>query len=151
MSTMTSKSAAMMTPLEKLGLSIKRLQDQHHRTLDAKLTSLGVSLVQWHALREIDRHPGSSQLRLAELTFNSAQAFGTLVTRMESAGLIRRTPSVGRAFALSLTPKGEKLLKEGKQVVLDVLADSFGGLSEKECSTLQKLIAKALDHNETSD
>jgi DNA-binding MarR family transcriptional regulator len=134
----------MMTLLEKLGLSIKRLQDQHHRTLDTRLTSLGVSLVQWHALREIDQHPGSSQLRLAELTFNSAQAFGTLVTRMERGGLVRRIPSGGRAFALSLTPKGEKLLSEGRQVVSDVLADSFGALSEKECATLQKLIAKAL-------
>lgn len=141
----------MMTPLEKLGLSIKRLQEQHHRTLDTELTSLGVSLVQWHALREIDSHPGSSQLRLAELTFNSAQAFGTLVTRMERAALIRRAPSGGRAFALSLTPKGEQLLKEGRQVVLDVLAASFGGLSEKECATLQKLVAKALHHGEAHD
>jgi DNA-binding MarR family transcriptional regulator len=107
--------------------------------------------VQWHALREIDRHPGSSQLRLAELTFNSAQAFGTLVTRMERARFIRRTPSDGRAFALSLTPKGEKLLKQGRQVVLDVLAQSFGGLSEKERATLQELIAKALQYNEIDD
>jgi DNA-binding MarR family transcriptional regulator len=151
MSTKPSEHTVTMTPLEKLGLSIKRLQDQHHRTLDAELTSLGVSLVQWHALREIDRYPGSSQLRLAELTFNSAQAFGALVTRMESASLIRRTPSGGRAFALSLTSKGEKLLKEGRQVVLDVLADSFGGLSEKERATLQKLITKALHHSETAE
>ncbi|RDS79653.1 MarR family transcriptional regulator [Dyella monticola] len=140
-----------MTPLENLGLSIKRLQDQHHRTLDTRLTALGVSLVQWHALREIARHPESSQLRLAELTFNSAQAFGALVTRMERASLVRRTPTVGRAFALSLTPKGERLLKEGRQVVLDVLADSFGGLSDNECLALQKLVAKALHHSKTSD
>ena len=140
----------MMTPLETLGLSIKRLQDHHHRTLDSELTSLGVSLVQWNALREIDRHPGSSQLRLAELTFNSAQAFGALVTRMESASLIRRTPSGGRAFALSLTPKGERLLNEGRKVVLDVLAKSFGGLSEKECATLQKLITKVLHRNQAN-
>ena len=140
----------MMTPLETLGLSIKRLQDHHHRTLDNELTSLGVSLVQWNALREIDRHPGSSQLRLAELTFNSAQAFGALVTRMESASLIRRTPAGGRAFALSLTPKGERLLNEGRKVVLDVLAKSFGGLSEKECASLQKLITKVLHRNQAN-
>lgn len=141
----------MMTSLEKLGLSIKRLQEQHHRTLDTELTPLGVSLVQWHALREIGRHPGSSQLRLAELTFNSAQAFGTLVTRMERAHLVHRTSSGGRAFALSLTPKGEKLLNEGRQLVLEVLANSFGGLNKKECATLQKLVAKALHHSETHD
>lgn len=137
---------AMMTLLENLGLSIKRLQDHHHRTLDARLTLFGISLVQWNALRAIDSDPGSSQLRLAELTFNSAQAFGMLVTRMERAKLILRTPAGGRAFALSLTSKGQRLFKEGRHVVLDVLAESFSGLNEKECATLQKLIAKALDH-----
>ena len=141
----------MMTPLEKLGLSIKHLQNRHHRALDTELAPLGISLVQWHALREIDRNPGSPQLRLAELTFNSAQAFGTLVTRMERANMIRRTPSGGRAITLSLTPKGEMLLDAGRKVVLDVLADSFGGLSETECATLQSLITKALDRNGTRD
>lgn len=141
----------MMTPLEQLGLSIKRLQNQHHRALDTELTALGISLVQWHALREIDHHPGSSQLRLAELTFNSAQAFGALMTRMERAALVSRTSSGGRAFALSLTPKGKKLLSEGRHIMLKVLADSFGGLSEKECATLQKLIDKSLRRGADGD
>lgn len=134
----------MYTPLEQLGLSIKRMQDRHHRTLEARLLPLGVSLVQWHALREIARHPGSSQLRLAELTFNSAQAFGTLVTRMEKAGLIAREFGAGRAFALHLTAKGERLLKEGTEVALDALDASFGQLSEKERVSLQRLLDKAL-------
>ena len=133
-----------MSPLERLGLSIKRLQDRHHRILDAQLTVLGVSLVQWHALREIDRHPGSSQLRLAELTFNSAQAFGTLVTRMEKVGLVSRTAATGRAFALSLTPKGAQMLAAGREVVSAALARSFAGLSEAECAMLQQLVDKAL-------
>jgi DNA-binding MarR family transcriptional regulator len=151
MSSTPSEQKPIMTPLEKLGLSIKRLQDYHHKTLDTKLASIGISLVQWHALREMDRHPGSSQLRMAELTFNSAQAFGTLVTRMERDGLISRTPAGGRAFALSLTPKGQKRLNEGRGVVLEMLADSFGGLSENERATLQKLLDKALRHRETGD
>jgi hypothetical protein len=37
-------------------------------------------LVQWNALREIERNPGCSQHRLAERTFNSDQAFGSLLT-----------------------------------------------------------------------
>ncbi len=72
----------MSSSLEPLGLLIKTVQHRHHRTLDAKLAPLGVSLVQWSALREIDRHPGVSMHRLAELTFNSDQAFGTLATRL---------------------------------------------------------------------
>lgn len=133
-----------MTPLERLGLAVKRLQDQNHRTMDARLAALGVSLVQWHALREIDRHAGSSQLRLAELTFNSAQSFGTLVTRMEKAELITRNAGAGRAFALHLTPKGKRLLEEGRRTATTFLDETFGTLSEEEQATLQRLLDKVL-------
>jgi DNA-binding MarR family transcriptional regulator len=133
-----------MTPHEQLGRSIKRLQDSHHRRLDAALATLGISLVQWHALREIENHPNSSQLRLAELTFNSAQAFGTLVTRMERSGLIKKKSAGGRAFAISVTPKGSELLQQGRKLVLAELERSFGSLTEKECKSLQTILDKAL-------
>ena len=44
----------MLKHLERLGLLIKKAQYRYHRLLDAQLTAnLGVSLVQWGALREI--------------------------------------------------------------------------------------------------
>ena len=134
----------MLTPLEQLGLSIKRLQDRHHRAVETRLADVGVTLAQWHALREIDRHPGSSQTRLAELTFNSAQAFGTLVARMEAADLVARDSGTGRALAVHLTPKGKRLLKEGRRPVQEVLKASFQNLDEAERASLQQLLDKAL-------
>lgn len=133
-----------MTLREKLGLAIKRMQDRHHKGVDARLMPMGVSLVQWHALREIKRNPGSPQLRLAELTFNSAQAFGTLTTRMLQAGLITRESGVGRAYCLSLTEKGETLLEQGRGEALAVLTESFSKLSEEECEVMLRLLEKAL-------
>ena len=65
----------MSSTLEPLALLIKQAQHRHHQALDTALTPLGISLVQWNALREIHRHPDSSQHRLAELTFNSDQLF----------------------------------------------------------------------------
>lgn len=138
------KMMETMTLLEKVGLAIKRMQDRHHKAVDARLAPLGISLVQWHALREIKRNPGSPQLRLAELTFNSAQAFGTLTTRMLQAGLITRESGVGRAYSLSLTEKGETLLEQGRGEAMAVLAESFSGLSEKECEVMLGLLEKAL-------
>ena len=135
----------MLPALEQLGLSIKLLQDRHHRAVEARLAEVGATLAQWHALREIDRHPGSTQARLAELTFNSPQAFGTLVTRMESAGLVARESGSGRAFALHLTQRGTELLKAGRRPVQDVLRDSFGALDEDERTTLLALLQKVLD------
>ena len=120
------------------------MQERHHKALDARLSAEGVTLVQWHALREIDRHPGSTQARLAELTFNSPQAFGTLVARMQAAGLVARESGAGRAFALHLTPRGAQLLRTGRRPVQETLRESFGALSDQERATLQVLLSKAL-------
>jgi DNA-binding MarR family transcriptional regulator len=135
----------MSSSLEALGLLIKKVQHRHHRALDARLGSLGISLVQWNALREIDRNPGSSQLRLAELTFNSAQAFGTLTTRLLRMGWVERRPGEGRATVHALTPKGKTLLRQGRELYLEVLLTSFAPLDEDERAVLMRLLTKMLD------
>lgn len=141
---MKCENKFMLTLLENLGLSIKRLQERHHRKLEGCLTPIGLTVVQWHALREIDRYPGSSQLLLAELTFNSPQAFGMLISRMQIAGFVERDSGVGRAFALHLTSKGKQLLLQGRRPVLDTLRESFAVLDNEEQALLQQLINKML-------
>lgn len=135
----------MSSALESLGLQIKTAQYRHHRAMDAKLAALGISLVQWSALREIDRHPGSSMHQLSELTFNSDQAFGTLTARMLRGGLIERRPGIGRATIHRLTAKGQRLLEAGRGLALGVLTASFEPLDEAERSTLAGLLSKLLD------
>ena len=129
---------------EDIGLLIKRAQYRHHRGSDAALAPLGISFVQWNALREIARHPSTPQRRLAELTFNSDQAFGTLCTRLEDAGWITRSPGPARALFLSLTREGERLRQAGQKRFTEVLEDSFARLNARERSTLHSLMTKLL-------
>ena len=136
----------MSTQLEELGLAIKKVQSRHHRVLDDQLQRLGVSLVQWNALREIDRNPGSNAHRLAELTFNSDQAFGTLTTRLLRLGFIEREAGPGRANAHHLTASGKAILAEGKGVMQAVLTASFAPLNDEERTTLLEIMIKLLDH-----
>ena len=130
----------MSTERDRLGWLIKRAQHGHHRALDAGLSCLGVTLVQWNALREIDRNPGDPQLRLAERTFNSAQAFGTLLTRLTALGLVERSPGVGRATVHRLTTKGKALLRKGQVVMGQVLDASFAPLSKADRAELARLL-----------
>jgi DNA-binding MarR family transcriptional regulator len=135
----------MSKHLERLALLIKKVQHRHHRLLDAELTAnLGVSLVQWGALREIRRNPTGSMHQLAKLTFNSDQAFGTLTTRLLRLGLIKRSPGKGRAVIHSLTEKGERLLQQGRKFVVAALEESFAILSEKDCAVLLGLFTRLL-------
>jgi DNA-binding MarR family transcriptional regulator len=94
-----------------------------------------VSVVQWNALREIDRNPGCSQHHLAELTFNSDQAFGTLLNRSHAAGLVEASASVRRATLHRLTTKGKAMLRYGQKVVFKVTDFSFRALTDNRRRT----------------
>ncbi|HEX2733309.1 MAG TPA: MarR family winged helix-turn-helix transcriptional regulator [Polyangiaceae bacterium] len=129
---------------EHLGWLVKRLQYRHHRALDAQLAALGVTLVQWNALREIARHPEAPQRQLAEHTFNSVQAFGTLAKRLIAAGLVTCRAGTGRATIHELTPQGKALLRKGQPILSAVTRSSFAPLSAKDRSDLAHLLEKVL-------
>ena len=129
---------------EHLGWLIKRIQHAHHRALDAALSCQGVSLVQWNALREIERNPGCSQHQLAERTFNSDQSFGALLTRLEAARLIQRSATIGRSRLPQLTPEGTVQLRKGHKVMSKVVGASFNALDNDERHTLSVLLTKVL-------
>jgi DNA-binding MarR family transcriptional regulator len=128
------------TNLETLGQAIKRAQYRNHRTMDAALREVGVSLVQWDALRAIDRMPGASGHDLALATFQSDQAFGTLANRLVDRGLIERSAGHGRRLEHTLTTSGQAALQEGHRVAADVLEDLFAPLDEEQ----RALLAQAL-------
>lgn len=126
--------------LERLGRAIKQVQYRDHRAMDAALREVGVSLVQWDALRAIDRMPGASSHDLAVATFQSDQAFGTLATRLLSRGLIERRPGRGRRIGFELTAEGRAALADGREVASRVWEGLFGGLSAAERVRLLKLL-----------
>jgi DNA-binding MarR family transcriptional regulator len=128
------------TQLVELGLEIKRAQWRHHRELDRRLTALGGSLSQWDAIRAIDRHPGASMHRLAEITFQSDQSFGALTARLISRDFIQRVPGPGRSQHHALTVKGEKLLRDGQIEADQVLAESFATLDSTQRTALLALL-----------
>jgi DNA-binding MarR family transcriptional regulator len=117
---------------------------RHHRAIDAGLAPLGISLVQWDALRHLEENPSASLHDLALLTFQSDQSFGTLAGRMIQRGLIERVAGPGRAVRHRLTDRGRSLRKEGDAIVERVLQDSFATLTAQELSVLDGLLLRVL-------
>jgi DNA-binding MarR family transcriptional regulator len=124
----------------EIGLSVKRLQVQHHRAANERLAPLGLTIVQWDALRHLHQNPDASLHALAILTFQTDQAFGTLATRMIDRGLIERIEGPGRAVRHRLTPRGEELRGRAEGLLGEVLAESFAPLSASEQETLGALL-----------
>jgi DNA-binding MarR family transcriptional regulator len=134
----------MARDIGEIGLSVKRLQIRHHRRSDERLVPLGISLVQWDALRHLHENPDASLHDLAQLTFQTDQSFGTLAARMIDRGLIERVPGPGRAVRHRLTDKGEDLRKKAGAIVRGVLTESFAPLSAEERETFGDLLARLL-------
>jgi len=126
----------MTTDLEALGLAIKRAQYRNHRAMDAALREVGISLVQWDALRAIDRMLAASSHELALATFQSDQAFGTLANRLIERGLISRTAGHGRRLEHTLTASGAAALDDGHRIAADVLKRLFAPLTAAQRNAL---------------
>ncbi|MBT2388632.1 MarR family transcriptional regulator [Streptomyces sp. ISL-1] len=134
----------MSTSLQELGRAVKRLQNRHHNALNVGLRTIGVSLVQWDALRHVDQSPEASLHDLAQLTFQTDQAFGTLAGRMVERGLIERLPGPGRAVRHRLTDHGRQVHREGAEIVDRVLTDSFAPLTPDQRELLGDLLERLL-------
>lgn len=139
-----------MSSMQDVALLIKRLQNQHHKTLDAALGAIGLTLVQWDALRHLSQHPEASLHALAQLTFQSDQGFGTLAARMEDRGLVQREAGHGRAVTLTMTAKGRSLLADAAHVVDQTLTGTLGQLTQGELDDLHRLLDEALRPDSTS-
>ncbi|CAM5469411.1 MarR family winged helix-turn-helix transcriptional regulator [Leifsonia shinshuensis] len=136
----------MTTNLEVLGQTIKRAQYRNHRTMDAALQDVGISLVQWDALRAIERMPHASGHDLAVATFQSDQSFGTLANRLLARGLITRSSGRGRRLEHALTDAGHAALQDGYRVASGVLDELFAPLDEdRRAALLEALQALTAD------
>ncbi|MFZ7088398.1 MarR family winged helix-turn-helix transcriptional regulator [Curtobacterium sp. RRHDQ10] len=132
----------MPTDLEALGQAVKRAQYRNHRTMDAALREVGTTLVQWDALRAVERMPGASAHDLALATFQSDQAFGTLANRLVDRGLVIRSAGRGRRIEHRLTDEGAAVLEAGHVVTADVLPGLFAPLDEQARATLMALLGE---------
>ncbi|MET3665741.1 MarR family transcriptional regulator [Caulobacter sp. 1776] len=95
------------------------------KPFDLRVTDLSVLLV-------IEATPGLQQRAIGEVLRIQRPNLVTIIDQLETRGLVRRGPVPGdrRAYALSLTPAGEALLKKAKAAharhdrkVLDALGD----------------------------
>ena len=133
-----------MRSVEDVALAVKRVQHRHHRAFTAALADLGVSLPQWDTLRHLRDVPDASLHDLAQLTFQTDQAFGALAARMAERGLIERVAGPGRAVHHRLTEEGERVRREGEHRIRSLRRRSFAGLTERQVNELGALLERVL-------
>ncbi len=100
-------------PLDShVGYLLRRAQLAVFAEIGTGFAAHGMSPADYAVLTVIDRNPGAGQTQVAETLGIQKTNFVPLIRRMESRGLVLRTPSQRdrRSVALTLTAEGETLL-----------------------------------------
>lgn len=98
--------------------------------------------------RSFWRSTGSTSKRLADCCEIEPAAAGSILLRMETAGLVtrRNRPDNRRSLYVSLTPTGQKMAQTVQDIFAAAEAQITAGLTEEERATLYELLSKCLQN-----
>lgn len=136
----------MVIPADRLSFLINSLHQLIRTELDTSFPPLGLSLPKYAVLAGLNRVPGASNADLTRNASISPQSMGELVRALEEQGLIVRTSDSKNASILrtTLTPKGNRALKDGSAEITRVEGHLTGGLSPGEAKDLHSLLERCI-------
>lgn len=94
------------------GYQLRRAQYAYRQALDRALEPAGVTAPQFAVMALLQSTPGLSNAELARRSLVTPQTMNVILGRLESAGLVVRSPHAahGRILRAYLTALGEKIL-----------------------------------------
>lgn len=122
----------------RLGYLVKQLETLIRSHLDDICPRYGLSTMQYVALSVLALHPEMSSAQLAARSFVSAQSAHQMVTALERAGLIVRTPDVSnrRILRITLTDAGAECLASCDRAVRALEDTMLAGVGAAEATQL---------------
>jgi MarR family transcriptional regulator, lower aerobic nicotinate degradation pathway regulator len=118
----------------------------HTRTAEA-LESLGLTTALFALLNVLGTREGAIQQELGAAMGIDPSTMVSLIDQLEAAGLANRRPrpTDRRAREVVITPKGRRVLKQARQLAMQVEDDVLRGLSRTERRQMLALLRRALD------
>jgi MarR family transcriptional regulator, lower aerobic nicotinate degradation pathway regulator len=118
----------------------------HTRTAEA-LESLGLTTALFALLNVLGTHEGANQQEIGSAMGIDPSTMVSLIDQLEAAGLAERRPrpTDRRAREVAITPKGRRVLKQARELAMQVEDHVLRGLSGAERRQLLALLRRALD------
>ncbi|MGH3038960.1 MAG: MarR family winged helix-turn-helix transcriptional regulator [Gaiellaceae bacterium] len=115
-----------------------RVAKAKHGILTVRLAELDLTPVQAHALRRLDPERPLAMSALAEALYCHASNVTGIVDRLESRGLVERTPGIDdrRVKTLVLTPEGAEV----RAHVIELLSEPPAALAALPAADQQALL-----------
>ncbi len=107
-------------------------------------TNFGIPVQAWSSLFAIDTFPGIKAKEIRKLFPRPQNTISRAIALLEARGLVRQEASQedGREKKIFITPEGQAVLKDIRQVSFDRQAEMFAPLSARELQTFTQLAMK---------
>lgn len=139
---MTNSTEFVAGPLSLISDSHRMFASALYRRLKAE--GIPLTRSQWRTLTHLKLQDGLSQSELAERLWMEKAPLGTLLDKLEAAGLIERrsAPHDRRVRLVYVTPKAEPLLPLIEQQISQLRDNALQGLSTDEQAEFTRLLSK---------
>jgi DNA-binding MarR family transcriptional regulator len=134
-----------MPVTERLGLHIKRVEQELMAAKNAALRPLGLTVPQYAALLMLGDEPGLSAAALARACLVTPQTIATVLANLDAKGLVVRRPHPWhrKVVELHLTDDGRRLLARADTEAVAIERRLADGFSPDERALLIDLLARA--------
>lgn len=123
-----------------------RIAREHRKTVEKRVSALGIHPSQHHFLMYISKNGACSQNSIAEAMEVSASTVAVSLKKLEKGGYIERqiSPEDCRSNRIVLTPKGEDVVIRSKQLFEEVDREMFESITEKQQEQLHACMEQIL-------
>lgn len=130
-----------------VGYALKRAQHALRLRVDEVLRDAGLTTPQYAVLSVLEEAPGLSGAALARRSFVTPQTMNVILTRLEGAGLICRSPHPehGRVLRAYLTDEGRRLISGAHEMVEAIEERMLAGMSQKDRAWLAETLNGCAD------
>lgn len=127
-----------------IGYLIADLSRLYGRVFDRRAAHLGLTRVQWRALKRIHQEEGLTQAALADIMDMEPIAVGRVVDRLQKAGFVERRndPNDRRCWRLHLSPQSTGIMDVIEQVATGLRQDSLADVDASELQTTLKVLSQ---------
>jgi DNA-binding MarR family transcriptional regulator len=126
-----------------LGFLIGDVTRLYRREFDRRAAHLGLTRVQWRALRRIERVEGLTQVALAEDLELAPIAVGRVLDRLEKAGFIERRPDPAdrRCWRLHLAPGSAMVMAGVDRIAAELREQVFAGIAAEDLQATERVMS----------
>jgi DNA-binding MarR family transcriptional regulator len=143
---MARSPSADVEVAEFAGQLFFRLWRASHTRIAQALEPVGLTPALFGLLNVLGAREGAIQQELGSVMGIDRSTMVSLIDELEGAGLAKRRAHPGdrRAREVAITPKGRRLLEQGRRMARQVEDEVLGGLSADERREMLALLRRAL-------